>query len=87
MTEEQWEVLDEISGSIDAEIIRGMLEAQDIPVVLSQEGAGRAIGLTIGPLGETQILVPKDKLEDAQKILNEFYKSLEENQTTSDEEE
>lgn len=87
MTEEQWEVLDEISGSIDAEIIRGMLEAQDIPVVLSQEGAGRAIGLTIGPLGETQILVPKDKLEDAQKILDEFYKSLEENQTTSDEEE
>lgn len=87
MTEEQWEVLDEISGSIDAEIIRGMLEAQDIPVVLSQEGAGRAIGLTIGPLGETQILVPKDKLEDAQKILNEFYKSLEENQTTSYEEE
>lgn len=87
MTEEQWEVLDEISGSIDSEIIRGMLEAQDIPVVLSQEGAGRAIGLTIGPLGETQILVPKDKLEDAQKILDEFYKSLEENQTTSDEEE
>jgi len=87
MTEQQWEVLDEISGSIEAEILRGMLEAQDIPVVLSQEGAGRAIGLTMGPLGETQVLVPKDKLVDAQVILDEFYKSMEENQATSDEEE
>ena len=87
MTEEQWEVLDEISGSIEAEIIRGMLEAQDIPVVLSQEGAGRAIGLTIGPLGETQILVPKNKLDNARVVLDEFYKSLEEDQTTSGEEE
>ena len=87
MTEQQWEVLDEISGSIEAEILRGMLEAQDIPVVLSQEGAGRAIGLTMGPLGETQVLVPKDKLVDAKVILDEFYKSMEENQTTSDEEE
>jgi hypothetical protein len=86
MTEEQWEVLDEISGSIDAEIIRGMLEAKDIPVILSQEGAGRAIGLTIGSLGETQILVPKSKMTNAQEVLDEFYKSLEENQSTSDEE-
>ena len=87
MTEEPWEVLDEISGSIDAEIIRGMLEAQNIPVVLSQEGAGRALGLTIGSLGETQILVPKSKLESAQEVLDDYYKALEENQAASSEEE
>ena len=87
MTEEPWEVLDEISGSIDAEIIRGMLEAQNIPVVLSQEGAGRALGLTIGSLGETQILVPKSKLESAQAVLDDYYKAFEENQTTASEEE
>ena len=86
MKEEQWEVLDEISGSIEAEIIRGILEAQEIPVVLSQEGAGRAIGLTIGPLGETQILVPRNRLEDAQKILEQYYKSVREDQETSSEE-
>ena len=87
MTEEQWEVLDEISGSIDAEIIRGMLEAKGIPVILSQEGAGRAIGLTIGSLGETQILVPKSKINSAQEVIDEFYKSMEESQTNSDKEE
>jgi hypothetical protein len=87
MTEEQWEVLDEISGSIEAEILRGMLEAQDIPVILSQEGAGRALGLTIGALGETQVLVPRNKFESAREILDEFYKSMEDDQTTSDEEE
>ena len=87
MTEKPWVVLDEISGTIDAEIIRGMLEAQNIPVVLSQEGAGRAIGLTIGPLGETQILVPENKLESAKVVLEEYYKAIEENQMNSSEDE
>lgn len=75
MGEEKWEVLDEVSGSIDAEIIRGLLESQDIKVVLSQEGAGRALGLTIGSMGGTQILVPQKQLTEAQEILEDYYRS------------
>lgn len=85
MTEEQWELLDELPGTIEVEILRGLLEAQEIPVVLSQEGAGRAIGLTIGPLGETQVLVPKNKLEEAKKVLDQFYAEIKGGNSASEE--
>ncbi len=75
MGEEKWEILDEVSGSIDAEIVRGLLESQGIKVILSQEGAGRAIGLTIGSMGGTQILVPQKQLAEAQEILEDYYRS------------
>jgi len=75
MGEEKWEILDEVSGSIDAEIIRGLLESQGIKVILSQEGAGRALGLTIGSMGGIQILVPQKQLAEAQEILEDYYQS------------
>jgi hypothetical protein len=72
MSEIKWEVVYEMNGSFLAEILRGLLEAQEIPVVLSQEGAGRVYGLTVGTLGRVQILVPAPDLERAQHILVEY---------------
>lgn len=70
---EDWIVLDEVAGMPQAEILRGLLEAQEIPTILSQEGAGRAIGLTIGTLGTVQILIPAKDLERAQEVLAHYY--------------
>ena len=36
MSEANWEVVYEANGSFLAEMLRGLLEAQEIPVVLSQ---------------------------------------------------
>jgi hypothetical protein len=72
MSETGWEVVYETNGSFLAEILRGLLEAQEISVVLSQEGAGRAYGLTVGTLGRVQILVPAPDVERAQHILEEY---------------
>lgn len=72
MGEANWEVVYETEGQFLAEMLRGLLEAQEIPVVLSQEGLGRVYGLTVGPLGRVQILVPVSKLETARQILREF---------------
>ena len=72
MGEANWEVVYETEGQYLAEMLRGVLEAQEIPVVLSQEGLGRVYGLTVGPLGRVQILVPISKLESARQILREF---------------
>ena len=70
MSEEQWVVLVETPGKLQAEIIRGILEAQEIPVVLlSQEGVGDAYGLTVGTLGLVPVMVPSDHLEHAQQLL------------------
>jgi hypothetical protein len=72
MTEEQWEELKRVIDTIEAEILRGMLEAQDIRVYLSQEGAGRAIGLSFTPMGEISIMVPTSQVSEANEILNRY---------------
>lgn len=81
MTEQQWEIVEIVNGDFQAQLLRGLLEAQGITVQLSQEGAGRAIGLSIGALGEVQILVPSDSKAFAQQILKDYY----EGKFTSDE--
>lgn len=73
MVDEQWEVVDQVNGELQGEILRGLLEAQGIPVMLSQEGAGRAYGLNVGALGEVQILVPTSSKPLAERILQEYY--------------
>jgi hypothetical protein len=77
MPEENWEVLETVGGSFQAEILRGLLEAQGISVVLSQEGAGRsAYAVTVGRLGEVEILVPVGELAEARKILDDYYNGV-----------
>lgn len=75
MAESEWEVVYETDGQLQAELLRGLLEAQEIPVVLSQEGIGRVYGLTVGPLATVQILVPGSKAERARSILREYESS------------
>jgi hypothetical protein len=73
MKDENWEIVDEVSGELQAELLRGLLEAQGIEVVLNQEGAGRAYGLNIGTLGQVQIMVPSHAAEEARQILDDYY--------------
>ena len=70
---ERWEVIAEIYGELQAELLRGLLEAQGILVILNQEGAGRAYGLNVGPLGQVQIMVPASSVEDARHVLADYY--------------
>ncbi len=73
MTGQQWEIVDVVSGDFQAQLLRGLLESQGILVQLSQEGAGRAYGLSVGALGEVQILVPTDSKDLAQQVLKDYY--------------
>lgn len=56
-------------GQIEAEIIKGLLAANDIEVWLSQESAGSALGLTVGALGEVEIMVRAGQAEQARSLL------------------
>jgi len=58
-------------GQVEAEIVKGLLAANDIEVWLSQESAGSALGLTVGPMGEVEIMVRADQAEQARSILGE----------------
>lgn len=57
------------AGQIEANLIKGLLEAAGIPAMISQEGAGVAYGLTVGPLGKAQILVREEDAAEARELL------------------
>jgi len=54
---------------MEAQIIKGRLESEGIPVLLSYESAGLIYGITIDGLGEVKIMVPKHLAEEAKEIL------------------
>jgi len=44
---------------MEAQVIKGRLESEGIPVLLSYESAGLVYGITIDGLGEVKIMVPQ----------------------------
>ncbi len=73
MPKSDWVVVDTVNGSLNAEILRGLLQAQGIEVLLSQEGAGRALGLEVGLMGDIDILVNSDDVPEARRLIDDYY--------------
>jgi hypothetical protein len=73
MPEDGLVLLEEVAGAGQAEVLRGLLEAQDIHVLLSQESASSAIPVSFGILGDVKIMVKEEDLERAREILEEYY--------------
>ncbi len=65
--------LESVSGSMLAEIIRGLLESRGISVMLSQESAGAVFGLSVGPIAQVDILVPQSQYDKAIEVLEQYY--------------
>jgi len=72
MSTSNWVTAFAVQGELQAEILRGLLEAQGVPVQLSQESAARIYGLGAGPTAAVEFLVPEDKLDEAQNIFNDY---------------
>jgi hypothetical protein len=60
------------SGMMEAEILKGMLQAQGVTVWLRHESAGSAIGLGVGPLALVDICVPLDQESEALAVLEDY---------------
>ena len=72
MHNDEWLVLAKVPGDLSAEILRGLFEAQGIPVRLVKEGAASAYGLTVGPFGEAELLVPASLWDAAQDVMDAY---------------
>jgi hypothetical protein len=59
------------AGLLQAEVIKGKLESNDIPVLLEYESLGPVMGLTLNGLGQVRILVPEAKAEAARALLED----------------
>lgn len=69
----EFTILESVSGSVQAEIVRSLLESRGISVMLSQESAGAVFGLGVGPTAEVDILVLNSQKGEAKKILEDYY--------------
>lgn len=57
----------------EAMVIKGRLTSEDIPAIVQQEAFGSFIGLTVGPMGSAQVLVPEALAERALSIVAETF--------------
>ncbi len=74
MVDEEWILVDKVQGQIQAELLRGLLEAQGIRVWLNPQGASRAYAVAVGTLGMVEILVPTNDAEQAKQVLEAYYR-------------
>lgn len=65
----RWKVVARTPGLTPAVIVAGRLHAEGIPARAWQEGAGQALGLTVGLLGNGHVAVPEEYEEQALTIL------------------
>ena len=68
----RWRVVAKMPGLAPAQILVGRLQAEGIPSRAWQEGAGQALGLTVGLLGTGYVVVPSEFEEQARAILSDM---------------
>jgi len=79
MEQLKYEILTEINGRLDADMIESLLEAEGIDVELIQESIGHsAYPVAVDGLGRVQIFVPKDKIQEAREWLKIYRDGIEE---------
>ena len=66
------EVVYVANGMLEAESVKILLESFNIPAFINQESAGTVYGLTVGPMGVVEVIVPEQYREDAKKIISEM---------------
>lgn len=83
MDELKWELLTEVQGRAQADVLKAYLMGNGIEdVELFQESLGQHIyPTTLDILGNVQLFVPKEQLKEAQALLEEYFNTAEENES------
>jgi hypothetical protein len=72
-----YEILAEVNGRLEAEMIESLLEAQGIDVELVQESVGHSIyPVAVDGLGRVQIFIPKIKAQEAREWLKIYREGI-----------
>ncbi len=73
MNDMKYELLTELHGRLEADLLESYLEANGIDVELVQESIGHNIyPVNVDSLGQVQVFVPKEKIKAAKKLLEKF---------------
>jgi hypothetical protein len=73
MDELKWELLTEVQGRLEADLLKTYFSAYGIDVELFQEAVGHHIyPVTVNGLGRVQLFVAKEQAQDARTLLDEY---------------
>jgi hypothetical protein len=73
MDELKWELLTEVQGRLEADLLKSYFEAYGIDVELFQESIGHHIyPVTVNGLGRVQLFVSKEQAKEAHQLLDEY---------------
>ena len=73
MDELKWELLTEVQGRLEADLLKTYFSAYGIDVELFQEAVGHHIyPVTVDGLGRVQLFVSKEHVQNARKLLDEY---------------
>jgi hypothetical protein len=73
MDELKWELLTEVQGRLEANLLKTYFEAYGIDIELFQEAVGHHIyPVTINGLGRVQLFVSKEQVEAARQLLDVY---------------
>lgn len=64
-----------LNNPLQAELLRGLLEAHGIKVMLSKEAASTVYGLNVGAVSEVEVFVSQAQLDKAKQVLEEYFKT------------
>ncbi len=70
---DQYIVVDTVMGQVEAEIVRGFLNAKGIKCELSQEAIGKIFSTGLGLTGSVDILVPSQQGKQARLAIKEYH--------------
>ncbi|MCK6540837.1 MAG: hypothetical protein L6Q26_12355 [Anaerolineales bacterium] len=74
----KWELLTEVQGRLEADLLKSYFAAHGIDVELFQEAVGHHIyPVTVNGLGRVQLFVSKEQAEEARRLLDEYNNSME----------
>lgn len=60
------------NGMLEAESVKILLESFEIPAFINQESLGTTYGLSIGALGEVEVIVPMKFIKEAKKVIKDM---------------
>jgi hypothetical protein len=73
MDELKWELLTQVQGRLEADLLKTYFSAYGIDVELFQESVGHHIyPVTVDGLGRVQLFVSKEQADEAHQLLDEY---------------
>jgi len=72
MTERKWELIATVHDALQAEILKGLLEANGIMVHIVREGYQAVYGITGQASVRIELLAPNDQIVAARQIMDDY---------------